>query len=94
MPTLAKSILTYICSSISCLFLAWTVYISLRHRENYTLNEDQFNVKSNRFYLSLSISVWLLISHMLIMFGLDRTEVKVMALFVVFYDIFYMQLNY
>lgn len=74
-PTLAKSILTYICSTITCVFLVASIIVALKYnRERYTLMDDQFSVKSNRFYLSLSIAVWLLVSHLLIMFGLDLTN--------------------
>ncbi|KAH9394935.1 G-protein coupled receptor 2 [Tyrophagus putrescentiae] len=45
------------------------------NRTNYTLHDDQFKVKTNRFWLNLSVTVWLLISHLLIMIGMDRTEV-------------------
>ena len=77
-PSLTKSILTYICSSISCIFLVAAIYLSLRYNHKiYTLQEDQFKVKSNRHQLNLNISIWLLFSHLLIMFGLDRTEVQV-----------------
>lgn len=73
---MAKSVLTYFFSSITCLFLLGSVFITLRYnRTNYTLHDDQFKVKTNRFWLNLSVTVWLLISHLLIMIGMDRTEV-------------------
>lgn len=77
-PSLGKSILTYFCSTVTCLFLIASLTLSLKYnRTNYSLHDDQFKVKTNRFWLNVSISIWLLVSHLLIMIGLDRTEVPV-----------------
>ncbi len=52
------------------------------------LYDDQFKVKTKRFWLNLNVIVWLLISHLLIMFGMDRTEsqiiCKIISLFLLY----------
>lgn len=77
-PSPAKSYLTFFCSSITCLFLCASLYLTLRHNHtSYRLYDDQFKVKTNRFWLNVHITVWLLISHLLVMFGMDWTEFEV-----------------
>ena len=36
--------------------------------------DDQFKVKTNRYRLNLSITVWLLISNLIILGGMDRVD--------------------
>ncbi|KAH9394936.1 hypothetical protein TYRP_004999 [Tyrophagus putrescentiae] len=88
-PSFAKSILTYISSTINCLFLFASILFTLKfNRKKYMLYDDQFKVKTKRFWLNLNVIVWLLISHLLIMFGMDRTEsqiiCKIISLFLLY----------
>ncbi len=77
-PSKIKTIFSYISSSFSSIFLAMTIAFSLKFNyAKYTLYEDQFNVKKNRFWLNLNLTIWLLVSHLIIMFGMDRNEIKV-----------------
>lgn len=76
-PSTAKSIITIFSSSTTCIFLIAAIFIKImyNHRK-YTLQEDQQKVKANTFRLNLNIIIWLFISHLLIIFGMDRTEVQ------------------
>lgn len=74
-PSLVKTFLTYICSAISCLFLLASLFVGFRYnKRHYLLNDDQFKVKSNRYLLIVNLSFWLLISHLLILFGMDSVD--------------------
>lgn len=78
---LTKTILTYFFSSITCIFLSATLYLTLKYnRKKYTLFDDQFNVKTNRYKLNLNVTVWLLISHLLVMGGMDRIECHIVCI--------------
>ncbi len=72
---LAKSILSYALSTSTCLFLGATLYLLQKHnRSRYTFYDDQFKVKTNRYRLNVSITVWLLISNLIILGGMDRVD--------------------
>lgn len=76
-----KSILTYICSSITVIMSTAAMILSSRyHIVPKVIDDDRYGYRRNKYFIHQNICIWLIISHFLIMFGLDRTEYKILCL--------------
>lgn len=77
-PNSVKSILSYVSSGLNCLFILATIYIAVRHnKKTHLVNEDPDKRIANHCLITLNISSFLLMSHLMIMFGMDRTDYSV-----------------
>lgn len=74
-PSTSKSILTIVILVISIVFTSLALVLAFRYnKKTFTVNEDRSRSKKNRFWISINLMVWLMVSHLLILVGLDRTE--------------------
>lgn len=73
-----KSALTYIfCGlSIFCFFASICISYRMARVEKFTLANDQFRCRSNKYILNLNIAFCLLMTNFLTVAGLDRREVR------------------
>src|SRR5699024_3712152 len=75
-----KSVLTFTCSGLTCIFILLAAYASVKwNKESYTQYDYKFKVKSNKISLNQNIYFWLFVSHIFIMAGMDRTENKIIC---------------
>lgn len=73
-----KSALTYLCCGLSAVSLLVSILLTYRlGRQKYSLHNDQFRWKNNRYVISLNVALCLLATNLLTVFGLDRTEFQV-----------------
>ena len=81
-PSIAKSVLTYTCSSLSCIFITMAAYASMKlNKESYSQYDYKFKVRSNKASINKTIYIWLFLSHILIMFGMDLTNHQGLCIF-------------
>jgi len=70
-----KSVLTYICSSITIVMTGTAMYLSIKyHTIPRTTPEETQQLIRNKFFIHQNIYLWLIVSHLLVMFGMDRTD--------------------
>lgn len=70
-----KTWLTRITSTITILCTMIALFISFRYnRETLNVLNDQFRTKSNLFLLNFHMGIWLVVSHLIILFGLEREK--------------------
>lgn len=77
-----KSTLTYIFCGLSIFCFCISILISYRMSrvEKFTLANDQFRCRSNKYILNLNIAFCLLVTNFLTVAGLDRREVRFVCL--------------
>ena len=78
----SKSILTVACSSITCVSLVVALYITRKYNKPNSELQPDYRIcrakKANkRYWIQFNQMVWMLVSHLLVLFGLDRTDSKV-----------------
>ena len=80
--TAIKSLLTYIFCGASVLCLVVSIGLSLRlgRIESYNLANDQFRRRANKATLNRHIAICLLLTHAVILVGMDRKEVQSVCL--------------
>lgn len=72
-----KTWLTRVTSSATILCTMIALYISIRYnRETLNVLNDQFRTRSNLFLLNCHAGIWLIVAHIIIMFGLEREQVS------------------
>jgi len=76
--SLAKSILTYICCSLSVICLILTILLTLKRKtKKMALNSSTCELIKTRNLITYNLCVCLIISNLLVLFGMDRTEIEV-----------------
>jgi latrophilin 2 len=76
--SLAKSILTYVFCGLSIICLILTILItSMKRAQNTVYNLSTNELIKTRNIITYNLCVCLIISDLLILFGMDRTEHKV-----------------
>ena len=72
---IAKSILTYIFSSVTCIFLGLAVYILVEYQDDCKRlsknREINIAIETNKISLAINISIYLLLTHIFVMFGFN-----------------------
>lgn len=77
-PSTLKTVMTGVCSLLTIACLVASLYMAMfKNKDNYSMLNDQFRFKSNKFTLNLNILIWLGISHIIIIAGMDLTDYKV-----------------
>lgn len=78
-----KNYLTITVSALSIICTLIALYISRQYnRETLNVLNDQFRSKSNLFLLNFHIGIWLIITNLFVLFGLDRDDYKVFSIFI------------
>jgi len=72
-----KSILTYCCGGVSIIGLIWTINLISRSRRTVEMNSRKENLKEMRSIITCNLCICLLITNMLVLFGMDRTNITV-----------------
>jgi len=70
-----KSLLTKICSSITIVMAGIAMILSAKYYvKPRQFEKDPYRFRSNKFFINQNICGWLIVSHLLVMFGMDLTE--------------------